>query len=48
MINPSIPLRKQSQIYDIFSKIIKTFSNLSVEIVSQKYREFSMQVENRE
>ncbi len=26
----------------------KTFSNLSVAIVSQKYREFSMQVENRE
>jgi hypothetical protein len=25
-----------------------TFSNLSVAIVSQKYREFSMQVENRE
>ncbi len=26
----------------------ETFSNLSVTIISQKYREFSMQVENRE
>jgi hypothetical protein len=26
----------------------ETFSNFSVAIVSQKYREFSMQVENRE
>ncbi len=26
----------------------ETFSNLSVAIVSQKYREFSLQVENRE
>ncbi len=26
----------------------ETFSNLSVMIVSQKYQEFSMQVENRE
>jgi hypothetical protein len=26
----------------------ETFSNLSVAIVSQKYREFSMQVKNRE
>ncbi len=26
----------------------ETFSNLSVAIVSQKYQEFSMQVENRE
>jgi hypothetical protein len=48
MNNDSIPLRQQSQIYNIFSKNIETFSNLSVAIVSQKYQEFSMQVENRE
>jgi hypothetical protein len=48
MNNSSIPLRQQSQIFYIFSKNIKTFSNLSVAIVSQKYQEFSMQVENRE
>ncbi len=29
-------------------KNIETLSNLQVAIVSQKYREFSMQVENRE
>ncbi len=48
MNNRSIPLRQQSQIYDTFSKNIGTFSNLSVAIVSQKYGELSMQVENRE
>jgi hypothetical protein len=48
MNNRSIPLRQQSQIYDTFSKNIKTFSNLSVVIISQKYREYSMQVENRD
>jgi hypothetical protein len=48
MNNCSIPLRLQSQIYDIISKITETFSNLSVAIVSQKYQEFSMQVENHE
>ena len=48
MNNPSIPLRQQSQIYDTFSKNIETISNLSAAIVSQKYQEFSMQVENRE
>ncbi len=31
-----------------FLKNIETFSNLSIAIVSQKYREFSMQVENCE
>ncbi len=31
-----------------FLKNIKTLSNLSVAIVSQKYQEFSMQVEIRE
>jgi hypothetical protein len=36
MNNCSIPLRQQSQIYDTFSKNIKTFSNLSVANVSQK------------
>jgi hypothetical protein len=46
--NHSIFLRQQCQIYDTFSKNIKTFSNLSVAIVSQKYREYSMQVENSE
>jgi hypothetical protein len=48
MNNHSIPLRQKSQIYDIFSKNIETFSNLSVAIISQKYQEFSMQVENSE
>jgi hypothetical protein len=48
MNNCSIPLRQQSQIYDTFSKNIESFSNLLVVIVSQKYREFSMQVECRE
>ncbi len=48
MNNRSIPLRQQSQIYDTFSKNIEIYSNLSVAIVSQKYQEFSMQVENRE
>jgi hypothetical protein len=48
MNNRSISLRQQSQIYDIFSKNIETFSNISVAIISQKYQEFSMQVENRE
>jgi hypothetical protein len=48
MNNRSIPLRQQSPIYDIFSKNIETFSNLSVAIVSQKYQEFSTQVENPE
>ncbi len=46
MNNQAIPLRQQSQIYDIFSKNIETFSNLSVAIISQKYQEFSMQLEN--
>jgi hypothetical protein len=45
MNNHSIPLRQQSQIYDTFSKNMETFSNLSVAVVSQKYGEFSMQVE---
>jgi hypothetical protein len=48
MNNPSIPLRQESQIYNILSKNIETFSNLSVAIVSQKYQEFFMQVENCE
>ncbi len=48
MNNRSIPRRQQSQIYDTFLKNIETFPNLSVAIVSQKYQEFSMQVENRE
>ncbi len=48
MNNCSIPLREQSQIYDTLSKNIGTFSNLSVAIISQKYGELSMQVENRE
>jgi hypothetical protein len=48
MNNRSIPLSQQSQTYDTFSKNIETFSILSVAIVSQKYLEFSMQVENRE
>ncbi len=48
MNNHSIPLRQQSQIYDTFSNNIKTFHSLTVAIVSQKYRELSMQVENRE
>jgi hypothetical protein len=48
MNNRSIILRQQSQIYDTISKNIRTFSNLSVAIVSQKYGELSMQVENRE
>jgi hypothetical protein len=48
MNNRSIPLRQQSQIYDIFSKKIEAFFNLSVAIVSQKYQEFSMQVKNHE
>jgi hypothetical protein len=48
MNNRSIPCRQQSQIYDTYSKNIETFANLSVAIVSQKYQEFSMQVENRE
>ncbi len=48
MNNGSIPLRQQSQIYDTFSKNIKTFYSLTVAIVSQKYQELSMQVENRE
>ncbi len=38
--NCSVPSRQQSQIYDTFSKNIETFSNLSVAIVSQKYRNF--------
>ncbi len=48
MNNRSILLRQQSQIYDTFSKNIETFSNLSVAIISQKYQELHMQVENRE
>jgi hypothetical protein len=48
MNNRSIPLRQQSQVNNIFSTNIEFFSNLSVAIVSQKYQEFSMQVENRE
>ena len=36
---------KQPWNCDTFSKNIETFSNLSVAIVSQKYQEFSMQVE---
>jgi hypothetical protein len=48
MNNRSIPLDQQSQIYDTFSKNIKTFYSLTAAIVSQKNRELSMQVENRE
>ena len=48
MDNRSIPLRQQSQIYDTFSKNIKTFYSLTVVIVSQKYQECSMEVENGE
>jgi hypothetical protein len=46
--NQTIPYKKLPWNRDTFSKIMKPFSNLSVAIVSQKYQEWSLQVENGE